>query len=101
MHIRGYIYVLLTRRLRNFYTVYVLLFLANVFLAGLICTPAVPRRDVDICFCSDVVSRKSKKSTGGMAPRPELARRAARLKAPYVFKKVIKTCVLMFLSVCP
>ena len=72
-----------------------------MFFSGLICTPAVLRKDVDICFCSYAASRKARGATGGMAPRPELAARAARFKAPYVFKKVIKTCVLMFSSVCP
>ena len=53
---------------------------AFLILAGLICTPAVPREDVEICFCSYAAS--SRKSTGGMRPRPELARRAARLIRP-------------------
>ena len=34
VHIRGYIYVFLTRRLRNFYTVYVLLFRFDLYSCG-------------------------------------------------------------------
>ena len=60
---------------------------AFLFLPGLICTSAVPREDVEICFCSsNAAPRKSnggmRPSSGGMAPRPELARRAARLIRP-------------------
>jgi len=83
-----------------------------MFFAGLICTPAVPRRDVDICFCTDAASRKSTGgmvARGAMAPRPELARRAARLKAPPIKKtkkrekmtRRLNDCVLMLLYVCP
>ena len=58
----------------------------------------------------DMVPIGSSSPTFGMAPRPDLARRAARLKAPPTKKtkeKVIcvslffNTCVLMFLCVCP
>ena len=42
--------------------------LCFMVLAGLICTPAVPRRDVDICFCSDAVSRKSGEEEEEEAP---------------------------------
>ena len=54
-------------------------------LAGLICPAAHPRQDVDLCFCSDDEAKEptgGRRPSGGMAPRPELARRAARLIAP-------------------
>ena len=77
-----------------------------MFFAGLICTPAVPRRDVDICFCTDAASRKS---TNGKAPRQlQLERHALKAPPTKKTKKTVMcvslffiTCVLMFLFVCP